>query len=119
MPDNPICGVVNKRANTGGKHHHCMGPLAGGGQYAGSSWAHAAGKRNGDVSADESCIDTVAPEELVLDDGHMYNLTAMSDDMVEKLYELALNGTRKVTLSTQFSEFEVDEAGVQERLQEM
>lgn len=57
--------------------------------------------------------------EIVLDDGHMYNLTAMADDMVEELYELALSGIQKVTLPTQFASFEVDQAGVQERLQNM
>lgn len=119
MPDSGACGVVHKRANTGDRNVYCMGHLAGEARYAGSSWARSVAKRNDNASADNNCIVTVAPVEIVLDDGHMYNLTAMADDMVEELYDLALSGTQKVTLPTQFASFEVDQAGVQERLQNM
>jgi hypothetical protein len=49
----------------------------------------------------------------------MYDLTSMTYATVEELYDLTWNGTRKATISTQYASFEIDKAGVQERLQEM
>ena len=119
---NNICGSLTKQATIGASGKLCMGPKIDL-QYAGVSWARPARTAGissaGNQTADETCTETVQPSQLILDDGHMYDLTKLSDDQVLDLVALAQNGTASGALSSEYTAVETEKDGVASRLQEM
>lgn len=71
----------------------------------------------GNATADQTCIETVKPSQLVLDDGYLYDLTKLSDDQALELVELARNGTLSGDLSSEYAAVETEKDGVASRLQ--
>lgn len=78
-----LCGALAKRGTAGASGKFCLG-LKSDLQYAGANCDQpdrAVGISSaGNLTADETCAETVKPSELVLDDGHMYDLTKLPDD---------------------------------------
>ena len=96
--------------------------------YSGTSWTRSGRKvrRDGEVptiplSAGEECDGEVAPDAIVLDDGYMYDVTGMSDELFGTLYDLAVMGTTHAALPSICASHGVenDAASVEARLQEM
>lgn len=116
------CGSLVKRGTAGANGKFCLGPYVDL-QYAGASWAQPARSAGissaGNLTAEETCTESVKPSQLVLDDGHMYDLTKLSDEQVLALVDLAQNGTTSGDLSSDYTAAETEKDGVASRLQEM
>lgn len=128
--DGRKCGALKRRASTGNGNHKCLGIPPNVGQFAGTSWVRGGRKRdvgylvNGTtdglgVQVGEVCNGTVGPDAIVLDDGHMYGVEGMGEEMVAQLYDMAMNGTGYADLPEVFDRFEEDVGGVEGRVAEM
>ncbi|CAI7654930.1 unnamed protein product [Penicillium bialowiezense] len=117
-----VCGALAKGGTAGASGKFCLGPKSDL-QYAGASWAQPARTAGissvGNTTANQTCTETVKPSQLVLDDGHLYDLTRLSDDQVLELVELARNGTLSGDMSSDYAAVEIEKDGVASRLQEI
>lgn len=114
------CSYLAKRANAGSNPNYCMDFSETDERLSGSSWKNS-GKAARDVAPteDEKCTEAMDAHQLVLDDGHMYDLTKMDQDQIGSLSELAVNGTTSQALPAEFAPFEIEKDAVQSRLQDM
>lgn len=120
-----ICGSIAKSAKNGSKSDLCLGKLAAGGTYAGSSWskgggaALAARDTDNEDNGDSECTGEAAATAIVLDDGHKFDVSKMDKKQFDTLYDLAMKGTNAESLPKEFTSFEVEKDGVQSRLLRM
>ena len=103
----------------------------GGGEFAASRWYPGSKKRYAladallvakDVCAPESteeCSGIVTPDEVVLEDGHLFGLEGVEDDEKEELFVLASEGATAEELPEKFKALEQDVEGVPARLMMM
>ncbi|DAA78371.1 TPA_exp: putative secreted protein [Trichophyton benhamiae CBS 112371] len=115
--DGGICGSRQKQQNVGNTDHKCLPKLAGGAEYAGSSWTAPGFKAASEK--DMECTSEMAPHALVLNDGHKYALGGMEKDMINTLYSMAIEGKGFQELPTEFGAFEIEKEGAQQRAQEI
>jgi hypothetical protein len=115
------CGSKKDTINAGSDGHQCLND-AKSGHFAGTSFKKQAGKRMrmmGRDDGDDDCTNDAKVDAIVLNDGHMFNVSRMSDELMGQLDELAENGALFKDLPAPFAKFEVDKDGIEERLADM
>jgi hypothetical protein len=62
-----------------------------------------------EAEAEHTCMETVKPDMLSLEDGQKYNIADMDMDLLKPLTALAFNGTLTAGIPAVYQKFEIGE----------